>query len=198
MRRRVRLLVTAGLVLGTLASSGPATATQAPSGEAVATAKQEVYGRAFVVASRHEIPGVVPVETVPLTAQHCRDHAQLFASSPELERACRLGEFGHGTEDAHCIASAGLLTRDLIFGFYVASMGFFTTCFGEDLVLACFGVIAGVGVPPGGYGPGLPNGSDCFGSTTPWLSRKTQSYTAVVVVHGLLGGPEVAFFPLSY
>lgn len=196
---RSRRFLAAVLALGALISaSGPATAGPAPSVRSVAEAGREVQDRSLEAAGRHDIPGAVPVRTVPLDAGHCRDYPEVIASSPEMSEACRLGQFGSAERRSHCVASAGLFTTDLIFGFYVASMGFFVNCLNQEAVLACFGVIAGVGVPPGGYGPGLPKGSGCFGSTTPWVSRRTQSYTAVVGVSTLFGGLEIGFFPLSY
>ncbi len=199
MTQGVGRLIAVGLVVSaTMSTSGVTSAETTPGGADVAVAKRVVFERALAAAHLRALPGAAVVETVPLRREHCRAYPEQIAASPTLADACRGGTFGSHGADHHCLAAAGLFTNDLLFGFYTAAMGFFVTCFDIDLALACFGVIAGVGIPPGGFGPGFAADGKCFGATTPWVSRRVQSYTGVVGVNTLLGGPEVAIFPLSY
>ena len=197
MSGRHRRIIAGLLLVGSLASTaGTASAAPASRADTIAAAKQATYERAVAAASA-QLPGAVRIELVPLRAEHCQTYAEAVAASPVLADACRNGTFVKGGTRSHCIASAGLFVTNLPFSFYVASMGFFANCF-NDSPLACFGVIAGAGAPPGGYGPGLPGDGGCFGGTTPWLSRKTQTYTAVVGLATLFGGTEIGFFSFSY
>ena len=191
----MRTVVAAAVAAMVIGTPSAALAGETPSHLDGATAA--VQAAALRGAAEGDIPGAVSAEFRPLQAADCEAYPDLVAHDPVVASACASGRFTEAARRTHCTATAGIYATDLPFGFYIGSMGFFASCL-EDLLLACFGIITGVGAPPGGYGPGLPSQNTCFGSTTPWVSRHTQSYTAVVVAHTLIAGPSIAVFTLSH